>query len=161
MPLINDPDFGDGKSAKAPAGTPTVGAWTMVVAANLPVPLAFGMLVTDAGGRAGMACGVLLIYWLGLHARNTAPRAMIAVIRGGWAVAALQILPILQMAAGAAGLILASVIGSARFHVFPNVDAVVDGFLATVATGAILIVVAAASGSLREFETSTRPSPST
>ncbi|WP_165246416.1 hypothetical protein [Paludisphaera soli] len=161
MSLIDDPDFGDGKAykfGKAPAGTPPVRAWTLVMVANLPVPLTLGMIVTDAGGRLGMACGVALIYWLGLHACRVARQTMVAVVRGGSVVAAFQILPVLQMAAGMAGVILASVVGSARFHVFPHVDAIVDGFLATVATGAILIAVSAALGSLREFETSTRPS---
>ncbi|KAJ3058971.1 hypothetical protein HK102_010226 [Quaeritorhiza haematococci] len=103
MSRIDDPDFGDGKAAKyakAPVGTPPVRAWTVVVAANLPVPLYFGIMVTSASGRLGMACGVLLIYWLGRRACHVAREAMVAVIYGGWAVAASQFFPVLQIAAG-------------------------------------------------------------
>jgi hypothetical protein len=160
MSLIDDPDFGDGKTAKfarAPDGTPPTRAWTAVVAANLPVPLYFGMIVTNAGGKLGMACGVALIYWLGLRACRVARGAIIAVVHGGWVVAAFQIFPVLQMAAGTAGLSLASALGLARFHVAVDVDVVLGGFLATLATGAILIAVAAALGALRWLATRSRP----
>lgn len=157
MSLINDPDFSDEsvgkfeKSAKAPVGPPPVRAWTIVVAANLPVPLFLGVWITNAGsvsGKVGMACGVALIYWLGLRACHRARGAIAAVILGGWFVAASQLYPLLQIGAGLASLRLAGLVASGLGpFLFENPVVQFVAILATtLGTGAILIAVAAVFG---------------
>ncbi len=155
MTSLDDPDFSDGqagKFVKAPAGKPPVRAWTLVFLANLPVPLFLGVWISNATvmtGKLGMACGVAILYWLGLRACHRAPRATFWVIFGGWFVAVSQFFPVLQIVAGIAGYYPVAVL---FWWLGPFlIENLVVGFVvllgATLGTGAILIAAAAALGS--------------
>jgi hypothetical protein len=93
-----------------------------------------------------MVLGVIVVYLLGRRICFTSPQEMRTVTRGGWLVAALQFFPIPQMVAGTIGVELVRGFALAQSGELGTVDTLLGGFLATLTTGGILIVVAAAFG---------------
>src|SRR3954465_10442095 len=79
-------------------------AWTAVLAANLVVPMGFASSVIGKGGRAGMALAVGVLWLAGDMAGSLSRRTRSALLYGGVVVALTQLLPLLQMIAGAISL---------------------------------------------------------
>ncbi|WP_165246417.1 hypothetical protein [Paludisphaera soli] len=134
------------KPIKRVSETPPVRAWTDVNAVNLPVPLWMGWIMGSDSGRVGMVLGVVVVYLIGRRICFTSPQEMRTVTRGGWLVAALQFFPIPQMVAGTIGVELVRGFALAQPGELGTVDTLLGGFLATLTTGGILVVVAAAFG---------------
>lgn len=76
------------------------GAWTLVFVGNLPVPLILGWVATRCGGRVGLVGGLAVVYWVGLALNGWRFRTGRPLTLGGVWVAALQILPVLQVGSG-------------------------------------------------------------
>jgi hypothetical protein len=149
--IHDDPYFSGGigeKPGRQVAGPPPVLAWIGVCAANVILPIYFGMMMTRDGARVGMLIGIIVVFALGYHICFVSRKAMLTVVYGGWIVAALQFLPFLQLVAGSIGTSVAQVTGQATSGDFGQVNTVLGGFLATMATGGILIAFAAAFGLL-------------
>jgi len=144
-----DPDFADGKCVKTPVVTPPTWAWSAVVVANLPVTALLGWLITVEMGRVGMACGILLLYWLGYLACFLAGEYVRTVIYGAWVVAVSQTFPLLQIVAGAPANLLVQVMERGEISETgppESITTLLGGLLATLVTGSILIASAAAFG---------------
>jgi hypothetical protein len=121
-------------------------AWAAVLAANLPIPILFGMGCTEGPSRVGMFAGVGLIWLLGHVACRTNPRAALPVMYGGWIVAASQFWPAAQMMAGMIGLWAASFGTPTQDDRLPEASGALAGFTATIVTGGLLLAVAAILG---------------
>ena len=125
-------------------------AWFFIFALNLIAPLYFGWRMTEDGGRIGMLLAAILLlavgYWICASARELG----FALVVGGVAVALSQVLPMLQIMAGALGCALAVAMG-----LHSNGDAVdsppmvvgeVGGFVVTLITGSLLMGAALVTG---------------
>jgi hypothetical protein len=115
-------------------------AWTVVLAANLIVPLPLGLEITEGGGRIGMALAILAWWTLGLIACGRHPDLARSLIVGGLVVGLSQLVPVLQVAAGFAAL------GTWRADV--RTFGGLDGFAVTALTGGELLAAAYACGRL-------------
>ena len=151
MAIHDDPYFSGGigeKPGRQVVGPPPVLAWIGVYAANLILPIYYGMMMTRDGARVGMLIGIIVVFALGYHICFVSRKAMRTVVYGGWIVAVFQLLPFLQLVAGSIGASVAQVTVQATSGDFGQVNTVLGGFLATMATGGILIAFAAAFGLL-------------
>jgi hypothetical protein len=74
-----------------------VGWWTLVFVANLPAVVVFGGGVARAGGAAGMASGLAMLYLLGAMVCGVRWRVGRSLVWGGLIVAATQLVPVLQI----------------------------------------------------------------
>lgn len=119
--------------------------WCIIYGLNLIVPLYFGIGFTQSHGRLGMGVAVLLMFGAGCCAVRRLPSLGRAINIGGLLVAAVQIFPILQVAAGFIGILWASNMG---LEVDGPHASKFGGFVATVFTGGILIAVALLIGSV-------------
>ena len=146
MRVPDDPYFAGHieKSIKPPVEPPPVVAWRCVYVANLIFPLLMGWMATREGGGIGMFIGIVAVFALGHRLCFIARRAMLAVVYGGWVVALFQLAPILHIFAGIVGVWVAH--GFEDVTKRDQVNTVLGGFLATIVTGGILIVVATALG---------------
>jgi hypothetical protein len=113
--------------------------WLAVLAANLPGPLYFGIPMTADGGWVGLLLAIGLVWLLGHMACRWTPWLASAVIVGGWCVAAGQLWPIAQIAAGIVGMHVGA--GGEMRARGPWA-----GFVATFVTGGALLAVAAILG---------------
>lgn len=123
-------------------------AWPIVLAANLTVPLMFGLEVTRGGGRWGMGLAIALVWLVGHLAcarfKVLGPRLVI----GGVFVGLSQLSPVLQIMAGSASLDFVSWAGmtGGEFAGMPDRLTEFGGFLATFLTGGQLLFVAILCG---------------
>jgi hypothetical protein len=123
--------------------------WSAVCAANMIVPLLFGLSMTEAGGRLGMAYGMATLYFAGcVMCIRFWPVGRILVV-GGILVAASQLIPILHLMAGAMAFGIAEEMG----QVTSDVDGLPDGlatawsgYFVTVLTGGALVAAAFVAG---------------
>lgn len=111
--------------------------WSTVFAANLVVPLHFGLERTREDGRLGMIFGMAALWVGGIVACWRDVRTRLALTIGGVFVAFSQIVPLMQMIAGLIGLHLWD--KDLDHHVLSTLG---GGFTVTIITGPILIVVA-------------------
>jgi hypothetical protein len=125
-------------------------AWCGVFLANLCAPLWFGWLMTERGGTLGMFASVSVLFVVGYWVcaiRETVAKALVV---GGVAVALTQVFPILQIAAGMAGLLLAAVMGLLQWpepeDVFPSVTNDLRAFVVGMTTGVLLMGMALVAG---------------
>ncbi|MCE9531831.1 MAG: hypothetical protein K8T89_12010 [Planctomycetes bacterium] len=111
-------------------------AWPFVLAANLIVPLGWGMDETRGDAIWGMVAAIPL-FWLAGHGICAESRKSGSVlVMGGIVVALLQIVPILHITAGIVGVSLAAGPGMHKLTTF------LGGFVATLITGGLLLLVA-------------------
>jgi hypothetical protein len=146
--MLYDPDFDVlRKCVDAPprASPPPLGKWAWVYVANLPFALFFGTLATTAIGAAGMWLGVLALFLIGRRACFVARESVLTVVYGGWILAAFQFIPVGQIAAGLAGVGAAQAMGLAHHDLGP-IHTALGGFVATIVTGSLLLLAAAALG---------------
>jgi hypothetical protein len=156
MGVLDDPDFGDwvkGRSGKGSPSSPPISLWIRVYAANLPVPTFFGFVATCESGRTGMIAGILAILAIGCRACVRHTELMHRVAYGGWLVAFLQIIPFWQILAGSIAIIAAEATGLAQNRELAQIDTLLGGFLATMATGGLLIALAGLIGLSRRMAT--------
>ena len=78
--------------------------WSVVFSLNLIVPLTFGSSVIAKGGGFGMVIAIICFWLLGAFAVYHNERLSAVLLSGGIVVAMSQILPFLQLYAGAASL---------------------------------------------------------
>ena len=120
-------------------------AWFGVFVFNLIVPLLFGLLTTDKGGRIGMAIAVIMFFaagcWICVNHREIG----CFLIAGGFLVGLSQMVPVLQFAAGLVGIVICHVV-----RLMDTEDATNEfgGFVLTLITGGILLGVSTVSGFL-------------
>jgi hypothetical protein len=146
--MLYDPDFDVlRKRIDAPRrpSPPPLGKWAWVFIVNLPVALFFGTLVTTAIGAAGMWLGVAVLFLIGRRACFVARESVLTVVYGGWILAAFQFIPVGQIAAGIMGVGAVQGMGLANPEMGP-IHTALGGFLATIITGSLLLLAAAALG---------------
>lgn len=143
-----DPDFAETCVAKSDGGAvvhgPPVIPWLLVVAANLGLPVALGLLLTTGDGVVGMSLGVLAVTAVGCLACFKIGAAVRTVADGGWILAYFQILPIPQIMAGRAG-----VYGTSRLIDLGKsgeIETLAGGLVATLITAFLLILFAGFMG---------------
>ena len=155
MARTEDPYFTGSIPGKSPPGKrgglgefPPILPWMGVYLVNLIVPLYFGSLVTRGLGKAGMVIGILLVFSLGCLLCFVSRKIILAIVYGGWIVAASQFFPLLHIFAGSIGIRAASALGMTTTHRPDDVDVdtALGGVLATVVTGAILLAVSSILG---------------
>ena len=123
--------------------------WFFVFAANLIVPLFFGLGMTNEGGRWGMATALSLIWFFGHMCCSRSKEMGCILVVGGLLVAITQIFPMLHIVAGMtslgiiAKLNLAEVENSTRY---PILRTELSGFIATLLTSIQLLVAACIGG---------------
>lgn len=122
-------------------------AWSFIFMANLIVPLCFGCLVTEDGGRIGMAVGIVLLWAIGQGLTYGNVAVGRALVVGGVMVGLSQGLLVLQILAGQVSLIILEELGLRNFS-DPGIKPEVGGLLATLSTGGLLMGAAACCGGL-------------
>lgn len=128
---------------------PMCRAWLVVFLANLPVPLFFGWAFTTQHGRFGMATAIVVWWLLGHQVCKASRWCGLAIVAGGIFVAMSQFLPVLQLYAGAVSLGIGSRLGQAWDEGGEQqVTTELGGFLVTMLTGGLLMVVAVMCGSI-------------
>jgi hypothetical protein len=125
------------------------GAWFGVCALNMPVPLLFGLQMTRAGGRIGMLIAMLALLGVGFWICVAARKIAVCTIIGAILVGLSQVVPIAQMFAGLFALGFGHALGLAvgsHGDVSDHVVGELGGFVVTLLTGTILIVLSAGCG---------------
>lgn len=125
--------------------------WIVCFAFNLPVCLLLGIYVCHHVGRgfAGMGVAVLSLFALSVHVQGRWPDLMLSVRIGAWVVGFLQLLPILQIGAGAIAIFITGHAGDwSRTN--PLV-AELKAFATVLMTGLMLSIVALSLGILLRF----------
>lgn len=116
--------------------------WIGVFAANLIVPLWRGWGVVEERGAIGMCLGIGSCFFVATYAAIERYEWLrFALPFGGTIVAASQIFPVLQMIAGFAGLLVASLLGQADRELL-SVTSELGGFAVTIVTGGLLLTAA-------------------
>jgi hypothetical protein len=117
--------------------------WTVVYAANLPMFVTLGVVITGkAGGLAGMLAAMVVGWLVGLAACYQLPRATEAVTVGAMYVAMLQIFPVLHFGAAVIAVITwHQATGTSPVEV-PGWRAELGVFTVTLTTGLILTLFA-------------------
>jgi hypothetical protein len=146
---------------------PATRAWTSAFALNLPAPLYFAYWTLIDWGFVGLPVGLAGIYFGGWRLARTQPSLIRTVAKGGYVVAAIQLCPILQLTVGAIGVAFASEIAR-QLSQRPDheegrevliLESPLEAFLATLATGAGLLVAAFAIGLLLDLLSPSRTKP--
>ena len=140
----------DDKSA--PSGKLIYVAWVTVCVLNLPMPLRFAWPITESSGRFGMSIAVVALLAAGCWICAKLPKHGVHLLIGAVPVALSQLLPIAQLVAGG----LAVMFGQAIGLVNPigddgngeKVASEPGGFILTLITGAILMMLSAVCGFL-------------
>jgi hypothetical protein len=123
------------------------GTWTPVFALNLMVPLFFGWMVTQEGGRIGMGAGIALLWYLGYCLFGLSEACGRALVIGGVLVAVVQFCPILHILAGLASVGLADALWHGSFADM-RINTEIGGFIATLVMGLLMMGVAAVIGAI-------------
>jgi hypothetical protein len=111
--------------------------WGIVLLANLPMPLLFGLFVVSNSGQLGMLAGVAVVWFAGhLHVGRSAVLRG-PLLLGGGCVALSQIFPLLHIGAGTLSV---ETLGNDR-ELAPGL-----AFVATLLTAAQLLAVALVCG---------------
>jgi hypothetical protein len=128
-------------------------AWALVFLGNLFVPLLFGWGMTGDGGHIGIVLAILLMWCLGHRVVDSYRTIRGPLLTGGLCVGLSQVVPSIQFAAGMVGVGIAS----RMFHdgppghdpdiAFPHLTEA-GAFVATLLTGAMLMIAAALVGLL-------------
>jgi hypothetical protein len=133
-------DVGDGSHRGAQG---VLFAWVAVFVVNLAAPLLFGCMVTEKGGRIGMAIATILCFAAGCWVCANVGEIGVFLIVGGIPIGISQLFPVLQMAAGFVAMTLGHVVGLVDSAHATNE---LGGFLLTVVTGVLLMSLSVASG---------------
>lgn len=135
--------------------------WPIALLLNLILPILLAWDLTARSGRIGMAAGIGLIWYLGHRLCAVGARMGRALVVGGFVVALSQICPVLQMASGVLGIAIASAVGQGYL---PYVDDLASpgvselgGLIATLTTGAVLILTAIGFGAFITMSRQPRP----
>ena len=96
-PLAHEP-------ANPRAGVLTYVAWIFVFAINMAIPLLFGASLTEQHGRLGMSVAAFFLLAVGWYICAAKRKFAVALLAGGALVALTQLLPGLQIIAGAIGM---------------------------------------------------------
>lgn len=126
-------------------------AWVGVFLLNLCMPVFFGSLVTERGGRSGMFAGVALLFVIGYRLCTSAQRIGRTLVVGGVAVGLMQVFPAVQMMAGIVGFCAVSTLqleGPDPDDVMLRVRSDSSGFVLTIVTGGLLMAAAFVAGLL-------------
>jgi hypothetical protein len=115
--------------------------WSIILCANLVVPLYLAFSLTKEGGRLGIAIAILCYWMLGLIAIRHSHRFGSILLSGGFIIGLSQFWPVLQAWAGVAALEAWH-----KVHVWTGGAAArgrplseFDGFAVTTLTGAMLL----------------------
>ena len=73
-------------------------AWAAVYVFNLAAPLLFGCMMTEKGGRIGMAIAVILCFGAGCWVCAKVQEVAVFLIVGGIPICLSQLFPVLQIA---------------------------------------------------------------
>ncbi len=124
--------------------------WPVALAINLIVPVMFGLLVTEHGGRIGMVAGIVLLWYLGHRICVINDALGRALVVGGFIVATTQLIPVLQFVSGivSVGSVVALRLGTAADDEHSEGMTELGGLIATVMTGLALMAVAALCGAI-------------
>ena len=138
-PYFSGPDPGEPGQDKRPGRgeLPLWLLWFGVYLVNMPIPIILALALVEGAGTVGMAVGIVLVFGIGCGACVFARRLTIPVILGGLVVALGQLFPILQVMAGSIGM------GMAK-----SGDEFLQGLVATIITGGILLTAATMLGLL-------------
>jgi hypothetical protein len=123
-------------------------AWTLVVVANLIVPLPFGLMCTVGGGRIGMGLAIVAWWVAGLWICRHQPDRARWLIHGGIILGLSQITLMPQVLAGLAALRTWEeiAVGEGEFGLFVGGESELFGFVVTAITGAELLLLAFVAG---------------
>jgi hypothetical protein len=121
--------------------------WFGVFVFNLIVPFLFGLLMTNKGGRIGMAIAVVMLFAAGCWICANHREIGIFLIAGGFLIGLSQMVPVLQIAGGMVGVAICHLVGLTDSEDATNEF---GGFLLTLITGASLMSLSAVSGFLIE-----------
>lgn len=116
--------------------------WLAIFGANLIVPLAFGLPMTEQQGRAGLLAGLAVLFagWQFVIPRFGPLRAVL--VPGGVALAASQVFPAVQVVAGAMSFAIVGLDDAFRPSRFDEASA----FAVTLTTGGLLWLAAMLAG---------------
>jgi hypothetical protein len=128
-------------------------AWVLVFLGNLIVPLLCGWQMTGSGGHVGIVLAIVPMWCLGHYVVDSYRTVRGPLLAGGLCVGLSQVVPVIQVIAGLVGVGIAS----RMFHdAPPGQDPDIGlthltepgAFVATLVTGALLLVAAAVLGLL-------------
>ena len=92
------------------------GWWTLVFAANMPVPVFLGLMAVGSdGGAWGLFGGLVVLYWIGFALCLFRFRVGRSLVLGGVIVALSQLVPIMHVFCGSFGLTMWDEIGGQSF----------------------------------------------
>ena len=114
-------------------------AWLCMLVINLPIPLIFGFVASEAG-RIGMLLGIAAVYLCGFLCCNVMPRIMYRLNIGSSLVAVSQFLPMLQTIVGVEAVGISRAVFGGAQSTSGDMTGIAEITCATILTGIGLII---------------------
>lgn len=121
-------------------------AWTITFLVNLPLPLFFGVPLTNPDGTIGIAAALGVMYICGLFATMRANRWVRGALYGSVVTAFGQFVVILHMFSGFAAISIWNWVSGANVDILSGNLDFLDAFVVSLVTASILLLVALACG---------------
>jgi len=129
--------------------------WCFVLLANIIVPMLFCAMLTNDDARLGVLVAVICFILAGGLVGLQWNQTQVVLLRGGVITALLQMVPVLQIIAGLVAVQVCSDLGLATAntddHPLGNLETMLGGFVCTLVSGTLILLVALIAGGLLSF----------
>jgi hypothetical protein len=128
-------------------------AWPMVFALNLIVPLVLGASLIGGTAHWGLLVALCILLGIGWCICLLGPTSSARTVGGGLFVAISQLVPVLQLSAGAIAIRVTGAAGLVDVHWWesaPQIDSNLGSFVVTLVTGGLLFGASQVAGFLAQ-----------